>query len=269
MSRKNNVIGVVLAVVVLSGLPWGGQARADLIDNMEGYWQFDNPGNRGEDSTPNNRDLTIVGSPSFTTGLSGQALDLPKDNSKYAQRAIDDAAFDFGSGAFTIQIWANYYDTAGIQVLIEKFVGAGGPGWTLAKLDGSSFSFFATSGMSQGLGAGTITPGVWHQLVVRRNSTVLQMFLDGNEVFSQPLGIGVIDNVSSGLLIGKRNDGDGRDLSTNAKLDEIAIWSRALTDSEVDTLFLLGKAAAPIPEPGSVFLLAAGATALLRRRRRR
>lgn len=261
MSRRY-VIGVVLAAVVLSGLPWGSEAKASLIDNLEAYWQFDDVGNRGDDSSVNNRDLTMFGSPNFTQGLLGQALDLTKDGNQYAQHVIDDDAFDFGDGNFTIQIWANFHDTASTQVLIEKFVGAGGPGWTLAKVDGSSFSFYATSGMDQGLGATTIIPGVWHHLVIRRDDTVLQMFLDGNMVFSQPLGIGIIDNVSAGLLIGKRNDGDGRDLSTNAKLDEIAIWSRALTDPELATLLA-------IPEPGSVFLLAAGATALLRRRRRR
>jgi len=264
MSRRY-VIGVVLAAVALSGLLWGSQAKGAMIDNMEAYWQFDNAGNRGDDTTANNRDLTMFGSPNFTQGLFGQALDLTKDGNQYAQRAIDDAAFDFGGGDFTIQIWANFHDTSSEQTVMEKFVGDSGPGWTLTK-PGGSFLFFAPN-LVNGSGSAGVTAGVWHQLMLRRNGTAMEMFVDGNAVFSLVLGGGAAAvDVSVPLLIGRRNTGDSRDFSMNAKLDEIAIWSRALTDLEVNTLLQVGKAA---PEPGSVFLLAVGAAALLRRRRRR
>lgn len=267
MSRRN-AVNVVLAAVVFTGLSWGGQARASLIDNMEGHWQFDDSANRGNDSTANDRDLTVVGNPSFPQGLFGQALDLTKDNTKYVVRPTDDAAFDFGGGNFTIQIWANFHDTSGEQTIIEKFTGDSGPGWTLTK-PGDSFQFFAPN-LAVVSGPAGVTAGVWHQLVLRRDGTVLEMLVDGNAVFSVVLGPGAVAvDVNAPLLIGRRNAGDSRDFSMNAKIDEVAIWSRAVTDAELDTLFLLGKAAAAIPEPTSIFLLVAGATALLRRRRRR
>jgi autotransporter-associated beta strand protein len=48
------------------------------------------------------------------------------------------------------------------------------------------------------------------------------------------------------LLIGKRNPQDGRGFPVNGKLDEVAIWTRPLTDSEIASLYnSVGSSAAP------------------------
>jgi hypothetical protein len=38
------------------------------------------------------------------------------------------------------------------------------------------------------------------------------------------------------LLIGRRNAADGRDFSLEGSIDEIAIWSRSLSDEEIESL---------------------------------
>ena len=90
------LIGVALIGSTLAlGLP---AASADLTADLQGYWQFNGNGN---DSSGNNLDLTLFGGLGFGSGLSGQALNFPNDESMFAQRAVDDAVFDFGLSDFT------------------------------------------------------------------------------------------------------------------------------------------------------------------------
>merc|ERR1711964_849587 len=81
--------------------------QAALTDNLEGYWTFDSD---GSDSSANSRDFTMYGSPSFVSGLIGNAVNLDGTDD-HGRRNVDDEAFDFGSGDFTIQAWVNFPKT--------------------------------------------------------------------------------------------------------------------------------------------------------------
>jgi len=109
-----------------------------LTKNLQGYWQFD--GN-GSDASDNARNLGLVGGIGFEEGLFGQALSFNGDESRYAQRPIDDQVFDFGGSDFTVQTWVNFNTTSGEQTLVEKWVDVGYFGWTLTKLPGDTLRF--------------------------------------------------------------------------------------------------------------------------------
>src|SRR5262249_43213143 len=104
-----------LAVLALA-LGLTAPSHAGLITGLAGYYQFN--GN-GADSSGNGRDVSLVGGAGFAPGLFGQALDLHANNSQFAQRPVSDAAFNFGSGDFTIQTWFNFNSTPREQTLIE------------------------------------------------------------------------------------------------------------------------------------------------------
>ena len=75
------------------------------------------------------------------------------------------------------------------------------------------------------------------------------------------------------LLIGRRDAADGRDFSVDGRIDEAAIWTRALSDRELATLYNNGRGTelptAAIPEPSALLLMGAGGLALLVFGRRR
>jgi hypothetical protein len=110
-----------------------GRARADVTDGLLGYWPFDG---HGGDQSGAGRHLDVYGAAPYSDGLFGQALDLQNNPNQYAQRPVNDAAFNFGAADFTVQAWVNYYRTFAIpeQTLVEKFDGAG---WTLTSFWGS------------------------------------------------------------------------------------------------------------------------------------
>ena len=219
------------------------QANADLTEGLISYWPFD--GN-GTDVSPFDRDLTLQGGVGYATGLFGQALDMHNNPSTYAQRLIDDEAYDFGGTDFTVQVWVNYYSTIFEQVLVEKFTGGEGPGWTLTKIDADDFQFYSDEGFNSP--NQTISPNVWHQVLVRRTESQLQVWRDGETVVNASLGI--ISNTTTPLYVGRRNPADPRIFSMDGRLDEVAIWNRALADSEIAHLYNGGFGNPVVPPPG-------------------
>jgi hypothetical protein len=127
---------------------------------LVGYWPLD--GN-GADVSGNGRDLTLFGNPTFAPGGFGLALSLHDDKSQYAQRPVDDAAFDFGNGSdFTIQVWVNFNTTRRDQTLLEKTLGASGPGWRLRTLyfGGQGHWSFTDPSLNMDTSPQNIQPGV-------------------------------------------------------------------------------------------------------------
>lgn len=202
-----------------------------LTVGLLGYWKFDGG---GADTANFDRDLNIAGGAGFTTGLIDQSLDLHGNPSQFAMRTVSDASYNFGTADFTIQIWVNYNTTAGEQVLIEKFDFQGFRGWTLTKMDDNRLRFFSTFNLDSPIQ--NLSTGQWHQIVVRRSDSAFSMWLDSSL-------IGTADNPSNfqdatePLLIGKRTDTDGRGFAVNGRLDESAIWNRALTNAEISQLY--------------------------------
>jgi len=208
-----------------------------LVSDLAVYYQFNGT---GADSSGNSRDVNLFGGVGFAPGLFGEALDLHANNTQFAQRPVDDPVLNFGSGDFTVQIWINYNSLGREETLIEKFFDGGGPAWSLTTFPSSlrfGFDGFAGGILNANV---SIPTGSWHDMTVRRSGNTFDLFFDGANVAtattSSPIGTTTLP-----LLIGKRSDTDGRDFSVDGRIDEVAIWTRALSDSDLAALFNNGQ----------------------------
>jgi hypothetical protein len=229
-------------------------ANATLREGLIGYWPFD--GN-GTDLSTGELDLTIYENAGFADGLHGQALDLHGSGEQFAGRSGDDAIFDFGSSDFTVQIWVNYNSALREQTLIEKFQGSGGPGWTLTSLLGGAGSFgqahFYADQAQVALyseSSPALEPGVWRQFVARRQEATFDLIYDGAIVATGTSTLPLTDTTHP-LILGRRNEEDLRDFSVDGRLDEVAIWDRALTEDEIAFLYN-GGAGNPVLTPSTL-----------------
>jgi hypothetical protein len=80
----------------------------------------------------------------------------------------------------------------------------------------------------------------WTHLVVTFNSGKLQLFLNGSLVIEHPLPIAGPVAENGGLVIGGHRSGTGRNF--DGLIDEVAIWNRVLTPSEITSLYNSGSA---------------------------
>jgi hypothetical protein len=208
---------------------------SSVTSNLQGYWQFNS---NGLDSSGNGRNLDIVGAPGFGTGLFNEALSLTGNESQFAQRPVNDPIFNFGSNDFTIQTWVNFNTTSGIQTLIEKFVGQSGPGWSLSKLDGNQIEFASDNNLPSGIDIDTppltISTGVFHSIVVRREGNQFNIFFDGGLAVSAS-STSTVSPTTNPLLIGAREGGQYS--PANGLIDEVGIWNRSLTDAEIEQVY--------------------------------
>ena len=257
-------------VAALFGTAGIACAQVTLLTNLTAYYPFDGT---VTDGSGNGYDLTLSSGTGFATSFIGQALNPGGNVNHYATRTVNDSALNFGTADFTVQIWVNYNGTSGEQVLVEKFTGQTGPGWTLTKLSSNAIAIATDAGAVPILSSSalSISLGAWHQFVARRNGTSLDLFFDGASVAFSTISAATSAATSDPLLVGRRDAADGRGFSTNGSLDELAIWSRALSNPEITALFNSGTglALSSIPEPAhyaTAVGLAAVAVALRRRR---
>ena len=185
--------------------------------------------------------LTLNGNAGYGTGLYGQALSLngvQGTNATANTTNNSTTPFDFGSGSgnFTIQVWANFNGSLGSflnheETLIEKFIGGAGPGWTFTLAGGTTLSFYWT-GFSINAPV-SISNNVWHEFVVEKSGNTFEMFLDGSLVATANDGGATLSASSNPLLIGARNSVDGRNFTVNGLIDNVGIWNRALSTTEI------------------------------------
>ena len=157
-------------------------------------------------------------------------------------------AQDFGSGDFTISLW---YQQSGNPASIARLLGDYGG-------TGNGFVIYANSSGSLEVqlhdGGGTLTSsitgifdGSWNQLTVVRSGSALELFHNGVSVSSTS---GADGNVNSSNALWMGSSGAlGGDFDGN--LDDVRLYTRALTSTDVDELVALGPAVSPPPGPPS------------------
>jgi hypothetical protein len=214
------------------------------------------PGDGNTDDIIGGRSAVLLGDATTGPGLVDQAFILDGDGDFV--NVPNDPALNFGTGDFTVAFWAFFNDTAGEQVLAEKYIQSfSGPsqGWTLTKLEDNVLGFGTSSGI-EGEGAGVDTPGpleipagTWNHFAATRRSGRLTTFVNGAPVASAKGPSVNVDSISS-LKFGHRGSPedtpgseDDRGFFLNGRIDELQIFvGRALPTAQIRSIFEAGRA---------------------------
>ena len=252
-------IQLIIFVVVFL---FSGIAQANLI----AHYKFD--GNATDSVTGNSG--TVYGDTYYTPGIIGQAASF--DGTGDYIDLGDSSDFDFGTGDFTVSIWANIYTSPTINKIIlgEWTQYCGGPGnWGLHTWpDGqASFAFDnpddPTYDHTHLFGAKDYTLAQWHLYTMARNSTEIAFYIDDVKTSIQ-IDTSLPFYISSNLFVGWSG---GNYLSTiyqfDGEVDDLRIYNHALSGTEIQDLY--GE---PIPEPATMLLLGSGLIGLAGVRRK-
>jgi hypothetical protein len=85
-------------------------------------------------------------------------------------------------------------------------------------------------------GTTAITLNQWQHVAMVRRGTTLTQFLDGKPNGTMTVGSGAIQNRTRNLKIGDSDISVDLGTGTNAEFDDVAVYSRALTDGEIRLL---------------------------------
>lgn len=223
-------------------------------DGLTGWW----PGDGNHDDIVGGRDAILGGGATFGRGLVRGAFVLDGDGD-FAE-VPDDSALDVGAGDFTVDLWARFDDTAGEQILVEKWVqmfDAPSIGWTFTKLANNALGFYSQDGSGEGNGISSrpinIRLGTWLHLAARKSGSTVDILMNGTVIASNtdPHGAVNLDSASS-LKFGHRGtvsdtpgsqQSDERGFFLSGQIDEVELTvGRALSDRQIADIYLAGAA---------------------------
>jgi hypothetical protein len=214
-----------------------------LSDNLIHYWKLDGNSNDAVGST-NGSDTGIT----YSSG-NGKIV----QGAGFARGSSSKISFGTGSdlqlqAPFSIQLW--YKPGNGSSVVANVMVSGnntGGNGIQLVNYNGAfgvnGMTFYEYySGSFHGIDTdGLLTDGTWYHVVVTDDGTTVKQYINGS-VQSATMASGTIDYTSFvGFLLGRT--GSGADGLTGA-IDEVGVWTRALSGSEVTQLYNGGAGSA-------------------------
>ena len=220
-----------------------------LPSGLAGWWRGDGD---ALDSIGSNHGTLRNGALALGEGRVGACLIL--DGSDDFVEIPDQPAWTPGAGDFAIELWAQFSRPASStmgspgSILVGHDEGSGGAGWQFAH--GGGKLFFQVHGSGLGtlyLAAADFLPNLnqWYHLAAVRTAGVVRIYIDGAPVSSEAGGVTVPD-AAVPLTLGQ---GAGAGFHAGL-LDEVSVYSRALSPAEIGALFAAGgagKSANPVP----------------------
>jgi len=248
--------GTIFEKVTVSGTYGGLSANTSLSTGLVAYWSANVSGSF-PDATGNGHDGTITGATFVPNGKSGGAYDF-NGTSNYVT-VPDSSAFSFTSGggvdtAFSISAWIKRDVLTGAPMIFTKW-DTNPQGEYYFFIDSASngvrLNIWTASGGTDNLvrrsdGPGNIldTVGRWYHVVCTYDASKvvggIKLYLDGSEVTTyvdQSSGTYTgMTNTATDVLIGALQP-SAPNLFVDGLLDEIGVWSKELTASEVSLLY--------------------------------
>src|SRR5437016_9411593 len=191
----------------------------------------------------------LVNGASFGPGVVGQAFSFNGTN-QYVDLG-NSSSLQVSHGNFTVDAWVAFNTTSGDMSILDKMSGTGSnqDGWRLLKQSDNKFWFcFGGGSLGNGCGGGpptivtsmtTVSTGVWYNIVAVKALSTISIYMDGNLEGTAALGP-FIDTNSTNLIIGATHT-QGLIAFLNGLVDEPEVYNRALTASEIQTIFHAGS----------------------------
>ena len=187
--------------------------------------------------TQNDGSINSFGTYTNDSAVGGQAIDFAGDDSASNTfiRVPDNPAYDFGTDDFSISLFYNMTTPSETVHLVGNYNGSSGSGFRVAATAGGQIIFQrADNGTVSNVTATAPLDGQYHHLAVSIESGEATIFIDGAEL-SSFFGGGTATDVTttSPLTIGAV---DGVDDDYEGLLDDVRIYARTLTTSDIASL---------------------------------
>ncbi|HEY4493342.1 MAG TPA: LamG domain-containing protein [Candidatus Paceibacterota bacterium] len=239
---STNIASIVSAFTIQKTLP----TQPDLQNGLVGHWTFDGKdisGTSATDRSGNNNTGTLTNGPLATVGKIGQALNF--DGSDDYVSIADNNSLDLTS-AVTISLWFKADGwTAAYQGLVAKRIGNSSNYGLNVSSTGSAFQWFFHDGDYQivDINASTVSTGQWHHFVGTFSDTgdvVGSIYIDGTLKKTETFTARNLVANTNTLRIGESNNPASGPEHFNGSVDDVRVYSRALSAAEITKLYKLG-----------------------------
>lgn len=239
--EKQNMKKLIMAIAM--AMVTAIATATNLTDGLVGYWPFDGD---AKDYSGNGNHGTTYGV-TLTADRSGKAgCAYNFDGASYVE--VPGSSSLQISSSITLAAWVKPTEYGHNTIDTSAFV-------TILQGNGYSFQFGIVSGVPlsralvYGLGSDAISdiqmPGLnaWHFVALSFNAGIMKYYKNGSLVASKNVG-GTVSPSSGNLLIGVHPSGD-YEYHIGA-MEEVAIWNRQLSSSEIASFYNSGLKACKV-----------------------
>lgn len=222
-----------------------------LTDSLVSYWKLDESSGDASDATANVKTLTNTGTTTYAAAKINNGADFGTANTtKYLSRT----GYIVSDGALSFSLWIK--QRTEISSGTQTFIMCGSESTALTL----SYDYNAgtrrlqlireRNNLSSATINYTITLGTsnFYHIVGSYNGSLIILYVNGTAVSTASSSLNGTTNWSPGggyfVLGAKRDANDGTVSSySSSYIDEVAVYSRAITDSEVSSLYNIGYGA--------------------------
>jgi hypothetical protein len=224
--------------------------------DLQGYWMLDEASGQRLDSSERANHLTDHNTVGSEAGKVGLAANFESDNLEWL--SIDDAAQNGLDVAHSLTLvgWMMPEQVDRWQVLASKYEeGSNNCAYRLDLRPGDAIGFFVSTDGSIGseylLEANpsfSLSPGTWYHVagVFDADATTLSVYLDGELIASRSVSYDSVYNSTAPFMLGATLEGGQATDYFEGRLDGWRVYSRALSESEIEDLMVLPP---PTPTP--------------------
>ena len=248
VNAVKKVIIPIIALFIIANLflgileiPIPALASSTLLNNIKSYYEFSGNSNDATGNGNNGSDTSITYGTAY--GKIGEGADF---NGSSSYISLGNPS-DLQNADFTYSGWFNLQNTPSFFTLISKNYRTAP--WSspyatiLIRVDNSSTIEVGLSNGSTYTAHNysvSLSTNTWYNLVFTYNGTTGILYLNGSEVASNTYSVTLTYNTQP-WYIGADNSASPQGDHFNGYMDEIGIWSRALTSTEVTQLYNSGK----------------------------
>lgn len=168
--------------------------------------------------------LTAVGAAVISTTqfkFGTASIKLPGTIADYVSAPVN-AAYDFGTGDFTIEAWVYFTAHTTIQTILGNYLNST-TGWIFQRRSDTNLLVFGNGDTQLATGAFTPADATWYHLAVSRQGTNLFLFANGVQVGATATNSASISGSTNPLLLSGINAAGVFSQPFNGFLDEVRI----------------------------------------------
>lgn len=218
--------------------------------NLEGLWLFEETGGTRYDDTDNSNDLADNNTVGYSSDSKegDNSADFEAGNSEYLSIAdVAQAGLDI-TGDISICAWVKAESVTGYHFIAGKWNDGSNESYSVYRSSTSSCIVFDLSndGSSETVAKAAVdlSVGTWMHVAYVYNGTDMRIYIDGalssNGADNPKTYSGGIYNSTAPFCIGAGLNGGSPSFYFDGLIDEVAVFSRALSADEVEDIYLNG-----------------------------
>ncbi len=235
----SNLGGAREGARISNALSFQSQTHSLLGSDLVGWWNFNDPGDRYKDTSGYDNHGSCTSCPTATDGVPGTGGNALSFNGSGDYVELSYEPFTASNTNYTLSLWAKFDSLSGNR----RFISWGS--------SGSSRYFYGYNANNNeidvGQGSITIRPGttykpvinIWEFWTVSNEETITKFYKNG-------VLINTVSHANTGAITAGSSVRIGRQYGTYLEwfpglIDDVRIYSRALSASEIQTLYVQTK----------------------------